>query len=116
MPRGQSTSRRRPCRPFALLLSYAVLLRHNHPPYEPRRLSSTACLVLFFVSQGEGSGTGRITSRPGAPGSTTTARICCIAVIPPKSNHRRLAQRRTHCYIGGCETHRLSREDLLCPK
>ena len=34
----------------------------------------------------------------------------------PKSNHRRLAQRRTHCYIGGCETHRLSREDLLCPK
>lgn len=33
-----------------------------------------------------------------------------------KSNHRRLAQRRTCCYIGSCETARLSSEDLLCQK
>src|SRR5215831_1251205 len=43
---------------------------------------SAACLVLFF-SQAKGKDLAqRIASRPGAPGSTTTARICSIAVGP----------------------------------
>src|SRR5262249_15292482 len=51
-------------------------------PYEPPRLKRSLPRYLFFSGKGEGHGTGRITSRPGAPGSTTTARICSIAVGP----------------------------------